>query len=224
MPGLAGSCLIVDTDPRRREELARLARRASLSSLFAGLESKELDDILDAALPLSLAFIQVPVPEGKSLALLSRLCIGFPDCLLIAVDSADTADSAARSFAAGAHDVLRMPLRPEEAIARVNRGLSRLAPELAKRIEYAANRVVERLDLTQAEANVLRILSERQGQIVTRNELSQLLYGTPWVYGDRRFDVHITRIRRKLKGEFRDVLTLKTIRSVGYMLEYSQAG
>ena len=64
--------------------------------------------------------------------------------------------------------------------------------KVAARIAEVAHEMIAQLDLTQAEARVLRVLAARQGQIVTRDDLSMHLYGMPWTYGDRRFDVHVT--------------------------------
>ena len=126
-----------------------------------------------------------------------------------------------RAFAAGAHDVLRLPLRPSEAAARIARGLARMSPDPLRQAEAMVNAMIRDLDLKQAEARLLRIFAASLGQIVTRDELSQQLHGEPWTYGDRRFDVHVTRIRRKLREAWGDRLELKTIRSVGYALELS---
>ena len=117
---------------------------------------------------------------------------------------------------------LRLPLRAAELEARIAQGLARLAPARAKIAEIAGG-IIARLNLTPAETKVLRILASRQGQIVTRDELSRHLYGTPWTYGDRRFDVHVTKIRRKLRDEAGGMLRLRTVRAEGYTLEYAAA-
>ena len=218
-----GACVIVDPQPRHRGELSRLARQAGLDCVVNAALPQAADGIFDLPVSLRLAMIAIDAPDSPALSLLSRICVTFPGCLLIAIDTADTGDSAARAFAAGAHDVLRVPLRPAEAATRITRGLARMAPEQVRQAEAAVNDMIDRLDLKQAEANVLRIFSSHLGQIVTRDELSQQLYGTPWEYGDRRFDVYVTRIRRKLRQEFKDRLELRTIRAVGYALEYATA-
>jgi len=37
-----------------------------------------------------------------------------------------------------------------------------------------------------------------------------------WVYGDRKFDVHITKIRKKLRDAFGERYVVETVRSAGY--------
>ena len=216
---MRGTCVIVDSDRRQRDEFQRLARQAGLEVTLAAAD--DTDPVFREPAALRLAIVAVDPPEDRALTLLSRLCLAVPDCLLLAVDTADTPESAARAFAAGAHDVLRLPLRPPEAAARIARGLARMSPDPLRQAEAMVNAMIRDLDLKQAEARLLRIFAASLGQIVTRDELSQQLHGEPWTYGDRRFDVHVTRIRRKLREAWGDRLELKTIRSVGYALELS---
>ncbi|GHF36156.1 winged helix-turn-helix domain-containing protein [Seohaeicola zhoushanensis] len=217
---MSGACIIVVPDRRQRADLLKVAQRLGLDCVVNLAEPYQVDGIFEVPMALRLAIVAVDSSANGALGLVSRLCVNMPECLVIAVDAADTEDSAARAFAAGAHDVLRMPLRPSEAAARITRGLARMAPAQARQVEATVNGMIGKLDLKQAEANILRIFSANLGQIVTRDALSQELYGTPWQYGDRRFDVYVTRIRRKLRQAYPDRLELRTIRSVGYTLEY----
>ena len=213
-----GPCLIVDPEASRSGFLTDVIARAGGTDIVAAALDPDILSSFEAAPSPKLAIIAVCDPQDAQLDLMSVLRSRYPDCLILAVDALDTPESAARPFAAGAHDVLRIPLRPTEIEARIAQGLTRMAPEKA-RIDEAANDMIGRFNLTQVEARVLRFLSARQGQIVSRDDLSQHLYGQPWTYGDRRFDVHITRIRRKLTPQLGKLLKLKTVRSMGYKLE-----
>ena len=64
-----------------------------------------------------------------------------------------------------------------------------------------------------------RGIKGRQVVIGQGDELSQHLYGRDWDYQDRRFDVHIGRIRRKIRDTFKGLYAIQTIRSAGYMFE-----
>ena len=75
-----------------------------------------------------------------------------------------------------------------------------------------------KLALTPVEARIVDLLMRDKGRIVTRNELSRLLHDCDWEYGDRKFDVHITKIRKKLRKGFGDRYTVRAVRSVGYLL------
>lgn len=220
MRDMTGPCLVFEPNTRRKAAILRVLDRAGLSGIIDNSTADSVTETLARSLPLQLAAVAITDPAEETLGLLSRLRVACPGCLILAIDAVDNDDSVARCFSAGAHDVLRLPFRAPEFEARLAQGLTRMAPQKAKGAE-AAHEMITRLGLTQAEARVLRVLAARQGQIVTRDELSMHLYGTPWTYGDRRFDVHVTRIRQKLKRANDSLFAIRTIRSSGYTLDYA---
>jgi DNA-binding response OmpR family regulator len=74
------------------------------------------------------------------------------------------------------------------------------------------------IQLTSHEFNLLRVLAERAGQVLSREQLLQLLHGTTQESFDRSIDVHVSRLRQKLEADSRRPMLLKTIRGAGYML------
>lgn len=216
---MIGACAVFDPDCARRSDIVCLLTQTGAEPIVEADELADLNPEDITATPANVAVIGVTDPDEVPLALISRYRVYLPDCLILAIDAVDTDSSVARIFAAGAHDVLRLPFRPAEFEARMAKGLARKAPHHAQ-IEDAVNEMIGRFNLTQIEGRILRVLSARHGQIVSRDELSQLLYGQPWTYGDRRFDVHITRIRRKLSKGSDGWISITTIRSVGYKLEF----
>lgn len=77
---------------------------------------------------------------------------------------------------------------------------------------------VNRANLTAAESQILQHLFNSDGEIVTRDDLSQAIDSRPWSYGNRKFDVHIANLRKKLREKIGPRVTVRTIRSVGYQL------
>lgn len=222
-------CAVVIPADDIRGEVIKALGSAGLSGVLACTDPASFGRDVDGATALDVAVIGVPRDDRTSLDLLSHLRTRRPECLVLALDMADADDSAARAFEAGAHDVLRMPFRPAEFEARLVRGLPAQAGAARSQFEGqgapppAAIDTTGALELTPIEARILEILTEHQDEIVTRNELSQRLYGVDWAYGDRRFDVHVTRIRRKLRDAPELGVSVRTIRSVGYMLERAGA-
>ena len=57
------------------------------------------------------------------------------------------------------------------------------------------------VELTFMQFEVLSLLAEHAGQVVTRAELSARLWaGEPARVGDRRIDIQVSRLRQKLRG------------------------
>jgi len=74
------------------------------------------------------------------------------------------------------------------------------------------------LALTTYEFALLRVLAERPGRVLSREQLLQLVHGTADDAFDRSIDVHVSRLRQKLDDDPRRPRLLKTVRGVGYVL------
>lgn len=218
---MPGPCALVDPDQHRRAQIEASLTRAGVSGLISTDTPDAITARLEDGLPLELAVIAMTQPTDAPLVLMSRLRVVAPTCLILAIDAVDSPDSAAWPFSAGAHDVLRLPFRPAELLARLTRGQRLIAPE-SERAALNADALCAKADLTQAEERILRVLMTHQGRIVSRNELSQHLHGTDWTYRDRRFDVHVGRIRRKLSQVMGGLYTVRTVRSAGYVLDMTE--
>lgn len=71
-------------------------------------------------------------------------------------------------------------------------------------------------ELTTAEFNLLAVLLERPGRVLTRDDLMDLLKGHEWTPLDRSIDGLVARLRKKIeRGECPQLV--KTVRGVGYV-------
>jgi len=126
------------------------------------------------------------------------------------------------AFLAGADDVVQWPCPLEELAARVGVRLGHVLDREHFRngkVQWETEAYIsERAQLTTVEAEILRVLYSRQGEIVSRDEMSHAIDGRPWQYGDRKFDVHVGRIRKKFSREFGPEISVATVRSSGYRL------
>jgi two-component system OmpR family response regulator len=74
------------------------------------------------------------------------------------------------------------------------------------------------LSLTTVEFDVIGILVRSSGRVVTREEISQEALGRSHSPYDRSVDMHVSNLRRKLQAVAGDRVTIKTVRSAGYLL------
>jgi two-component system OmpR family response regulator len=125
---------------------------------------------------------------------------------------------------AGADDYILKPFRSEEIAARLRALIRRNSGSHRSRIVHGpftcdlASLTILRdgvaLDLTGNEFRILRIFLLRAGQILSPQELRDLLYTGSQDRTKNAIEVHVARLRRKIGRAF-----IKTVRGLGYCFE-----
>jgi two-component system response regulator CpxR len=180
---------------------------------------------LEGRFDLILLDVMLPVLDGFELLRQVRKRAATPVIMLTARTSQDDRVAGLNS---GADDYLPKPFGPEELLARIRAVLRRTghtdaAP--AQTIEAGtiavnpATREVRQgdktIELTSIEFDILEILVRGAGRVVTRDELTTVLYqrrATPY---ERSLDVHISHLRKKLEDGGRS--PIRTVRGAGYL-------
>ena len=76
----------------------------------------------------------------------------------------------------------------------------------------------QRITLTRKEFDLLYYLAQRQGEVVSKQDLLSDVWQLPWGGGDRTVDVHLSWLRRKLGETAAEPIYLHSIRGVGVKL------
>ena len=130
----------------------------------------------------------------------------------------------------GADDYVTKPVDPRLLLARVKAVLRRaeasttgvdylqLGALFIDRASRTASVNEAALVLTGAEFDLLWHLATRAGQPVSRDELYSGLRGVNYDGVDRGMDIHVARLRRKLRDAGADPDLIKSLRGTGYQL------
>ncbi len=134
-----------------------------------------------------------------------------------------------RAFDLGVDDILTMPFSPEELLARsivitrrtlgVDRPLvptirlGEIEIDILNRQVRAGSSVVH---LSGIEQSLLYLLASRSGQVVTRDEILDTIWGVDFVAESNIVDRHVRSLRIKLQNDYRHPRFIATVPGQGY--------
>lgn len=220
--------IIVEDDSMIAEPIIRSLRNLQYEVQHAKDGQQGVELVLSSKPDLVILDIMLPVMDGWEVCKAIREKSVVPILMLTALS--EEIDRIV-GLEIGADDYVTKPFSNRELIARIK--------ALLRRVEYdqsslpAQNELVIggikidieqrwvykqniELNLRYKEFELLVLLASNHGNIVTRAEIFDKVWGTDWLGDMRTLDVHIRWLREKLEDDPSNPQYIQTVRGIGY--------
>lgn len=176
-----------------------------------------------------LLVLDIMLPGLDGLALCEQIRIQNRSVAILMVSAKDTPHDRILGLKTGADDYLTKPFHLEEFLLRVGKLLNRtsIAPGLQteqytiddKTIDFKTFEIFTpkgTIHLTKKESHLLRLLIDRQNQVVSRNQILQTVWGYDVYPSTRTIDNFILAFRKYFEENPKEPRHFHSIRGVGY--------
>ncbi|HYN87912.1 MAG TPA: response regulator transcription factor [Ardenticatenaceae bacterium] len=224
--------LVVDDEPSIREVVALYLNRAGyrVSTAADGVEAVTLA----AGQPVDLVILDLMLPKIEGLEVFRRLrAVGNVPIIMLTARSSETDRIVGLEL--GADDYVVKPFSPRELVARVGAVLRRTNTDTPAvngrtkpiesgelRVDPSARTVTVRGDavsLTATEFDLLWFFASHPGQVFTRDQLLDNVWGYDFFGDASTVTVHVRRLREKIERDPAHPQCILTVWGVGYKFE-----
>lgn len=220
--------VLIDDDPLITEPLVRALGKEGYATHVAHDGQRGLELVLQQQ--PDVVILDVLMPEMNGWEVCRELRRHSPVPILMLTALGDEVDRVL-GLELGADDYLTKPFSTRELLARLHALLRRVDLDRNYREteeELSVGRVTvnlltrrvfkdgDELTLRYKEFELLSLLMSRAGEVVTRAELFDKIWGTDWLGDTRTLDVHIRWLREKIEDDPGDPRYIQTVRGVGY--------
>ncbi|MEA2452305.1 MAG: two-component system, OmpR family, response regulator RegX3 [Actinomycetota bacterium] len=217
--------LLIEDEPGIAEPLGYQLEKAGYSVTWSVDGREGLELFLKDGADLVLLDLMLPGMSGEDVCREIRRTSNVPVIMLTAKD--EEVDKIV-GLEIGADDYVTKPFSTRELIARIKAVLRRGTTPAQTDDVFVAGEIRldpdrheltvggEQVHLPKKEFDLLELLMENTGRVVTRETLIDRVWGSDYFGDMRTLDVHIKRLRAKTESDPADPKHLLTVRGVGY--------
>lgn len=232
MPDSSPRILVVEDEKNVALTLVERLKRESFDVTWSTSAQTARDEIDHASFDLGL--LDVGLPDGTGFEVAAYLRKLRPETAIIFLTAYGTPEDRVKGLELGAEDYIVKPFHLKELILRIQNGLKRARylrqsafPQnepvpLGKAILHLSKFQAEVgsgvVSLTHKEVALLRLLLEKRGQVVSRDEILNQVWSENEFPTTRTVDNFILRIRKLVEPTPDDPQVIKSVRGVGYQL------
>lgn len=176
-----------------------------------------------------LVILDVMLPQISGFSLAKEINALYPALPFIFLTAKEQKIDKLTGLKIGADDYVTKPCDPEELLLRIQNILKRnqknsipksiaIGRYLFHPEQLLLSHALEQFKLTEREAQLLLFLWQHNGQLVTREEILEKVWGNADFFTGRSMDVFITRIRKYLSLD--PNLSISSNRGVGFTIQF----
>jgi two-component system KDP operon response regulator KdpE len=217
--------LVVDDEP----QILRAVQMKLTSAGYAVDTAATAEEALMKASmrPPAAIILDVLLPDGRGTDVCRELRAWYPAPIVI-LSAVGEEKEKVDALDAGADDYVTKPFGGDELLARLRAVLRRASPSAERVIRIGGlrmdleKRVVtmdgERVALTPIEYDLLRVLAQNQGKLLTHPALLREVWGPAFQEESNYLHVHVSHLRRKLEPDPTRPRYLLNQAGVGYRI------
>jgi two-component system response regulator RegX3 len=219
--------LLVEDERTITEPLAEALEREGFVPAVAGTAA-EAAEMASRSAP-DLVLLDIGLPDGSGLDVCRELRRRSEVPIIMLTARGAESDRVA-GLELGADDYIVKPFSAREVMARVRAVLRRTTPgsgpsdgesltigELSLDPARHEARLADKpLELSRKEYELLRVLMESAGSVITREALIEEVWDMNWFGSTKTLDVHVSGLRRKLDDDPKEPRFIHTVRGVGF--------
>jgi DNA-binding response OmpR family regulator len=190
-----------------------------------------------------LVLLDLMLPKASGYDVCRFIRKGYPQTFILMLTAKNEEINKIQGLEMGADDYVTKPFSVFELMARIKSILRRVSLEQAPaapasadvlefddvRIDfkkYEAYRDGKPMELSAKEFQILKYLSARRGEVVTREDLLQAIWGySPEnMPTTRTVDNQIVKLRQKVEADIGNPSVIKSVRGVGYKFDPQKSG
>ena len=218
--------LVVDDEPQILRGLKIILRGAGYTVDTAETKAAALAAL--AARPPDALVLDLVLPDGGGVEV-CREVRRFSSLPVLVLSAVGDEREKVRALDAGADDYITKPFGTDELLARLRAVLRRSGDGGADPVlrigelsidvlDRRVSRDGEEIHLTPLEFDILRVLAQHHGRLVTQRQLLQDVWGPDYAHETHYLRVHVAHIRAKLERDPSRPTHLITEPGVGYRL------
>jgi len=223
--------LIVEDDNVIANAMATHLRRAGMEVEWSDRGDRAIKKIRFERPDVAIIDLMLPGMDGwRMIEALRADGVGIP---IIVVSARSSEQDKVHALGIGGDDYLAKPFGMSELVARVKAAIRRagvtagmthgervevpglvIDPDLHRAILDGAD-----AELTRTEFRLLSVLASERGRVMSRDQLQQRVWGTPYRPRDRSVDVCVRKLREKLDQRSSTYAYIHTHYGVGYRFD-----